>query len=187
MLYYNMNGPNQYGLGQQFNVFQEYLTANKEECKQVRRQQSGSDHTTWRPPPEGFYKANVDASWVNHLQQASMGLILRDQQGDLKFGEARRYWAPTVLIAEAIALREGIITAASLGIPKIIVESDNLSLIKACRKEIQVLEILPIVKDIQQLRDQFQAIGFTWTRRASNKATHMVAKLDQENNLASRW
>ncbi|KAK7286793.1 hypothetical protein RJT34_22034 [Clitoria ternatea] len=66
-------------------------------------------------------------------------------------------------------------------------ESDNLSLIKSYRKEIQVLEILPIVKDIQQLRDQFQAIGFTWTRRADNEAAHMVAKLDQENNLASRW
>ncbi|KAK7311609.1 hypothetical protein RJT34_09863 [Clitoria ternatea] len=83
-------------------LIQKYLTANKEECKQVRRQQSGSDNTTWRPPPKGFYKANVDASWVNHLQQAS-------------------------------------------------------------------------------------AIGFTWTRRVGNEAAHMVAKLDQENNLASRW
>ncbi|KAK7317005.1 hypothetical protein RJT34_00877 [Clitoria ternatea] len=95
--------------------------------------------------------------------------------------------APIVLIAEAIALREGIITAANLGVPKIIMESDNLSLIKACRKEIQVLEILPIVKDIQQLRAQFQAISFTWTKRAGNEAAHMVAKLDQESNLASRW
>ncbi|KAK7280326.1 hypothetical protein RJT34_25389 [Clitoria ternatea] len=106
-------------------LIQEYLIANKEECKQVRRQQLGSDITTWRPPLEGFYKENVDASWVNHLQQASMGLILRDQQGDLKFGETRR--------------------------------------------------------------DQFQAIGFTCTKRADNGAAHMVAKLDQENNLASRW
>lgn len=51
-------------------------------------------------------------------------------------------------MAEALALRDGISLAASLALKRVIIESDNLEAIKACRKEIQNGEIRAVLEDI---------------------------------------
>ena len=85
-------------------------------------------------PPLGFCKLNFDGSKLKD-GSASLGFIIRDDCGSIKLCGANLI-APTqsILVAEAWALREGIRGARMLGIGKIIIEGDNLSVIQAIKR-----------------------------------------------------
>lgn len=89
--------------------------------------------------------------------------------------------------AEALSLREALSFAVSLGIQKVIVESDCLDLIKGCRKEIKRGEIFGLLTDILCIRTKFQQIGFTWTPREGNQVAHQVVLLASRNCLPCNW
>lgn len=69
----------------------------------------------------------------------------------------------------------------------IILESDCLEAIQACRGEIILGEIHNIVQDICNLRSNFQRCGFTWVARVGNSTAHHLAQLAQQNRLPLRW
>jgi hypothetical protein len=37
----------------------------------------------WSPPPVGFFKINVDASFVESIREASVGVVARDADGEV--------------------------------------------------------------------------------------------------------
>lgn len=69
----------------------------------------------------------------------------------------------------------------------VVLESDNQSLIKACRENCVRGETQMIVKDILSLKKQFQHYGFTWIRREGNGVAYCIVSLAGKGNLQGNW
>lgn len=80
------------------------------------------------------------------------------------------------LIAEALALRSGIITAVDMGISDLQMLSDNLKLVRVINNGMQNSEIYGIVKDIQQISSAFVDITFSHVFRSLNGEADTLAK-----------
>ncbi|KAJ1388854.1 hypothetical protein SESBI_38758 [Sesbania bispinosa] len=114
----------------------------------------------WRPPRGDILKFNTDASWSTHGNLAALGIAVRDSKGYLVSGLSKKSPAPS---------------------------PDNLLLIRACREEIQIGEIDPIVRDILSLKASFQLCGFLWTDWRGNEVAHLIAKSTINGTLPSNW
>lgn len=102
-------------------------------------------------------------------------------------GLANKFFVTTPRIAEAIAFRDAISFLASTGSPKVIVETDCLDLLRACTGEATFGEIKGIVKDILELRSNFEICSFTWSPRDENKAAHTIASSCMRDLLPGDW
>lgn len=87
----------------------------------------------WRPSREGFLKINTNASFILPSSRVFGGIAIRYYRGKLVAGDTFNGVASDALFVEAIVLRSAMLFAHDLGVDHIIVESDNLNLIKACR------------------------------------------------------
>jgi hypothetical protein len=97
---------------------------------------SPNSDAKWCKPEPRQVKINVDASFYADLHAGSIGAIARDYQGS--FIAAKAVYLPHVAslaMAEAIAMREGLSLATSLGCNNIIAESDSMETIQACMGE----------------------------------------------------
>ncbi|XP_057426148.1 uncharacterized protein LOC130719543 [Lotus japonicus] len=142
---------------------------------------------SWCPPPEGFLKVNVDASWIKDNPFCSIGCIVRDPQAVVMLSSCRKVLAPTPLIVETLAIREGALVSHNLGWNQITLESDCKVAIEACTKGKKVGEIKPLVQDIDNLQQQLQHCELRWTPRSSNKVSHLIALLGMQNLLPPGW
>lgn len=99
-----------------------HLPANSEIC----RMEDLSVKKLWSPPPLGFFKINVDASWCSSPSSTGLGLAIWDDLGSLVAISTIHlqidYDAP---LAEVVAIK-GLKLAISLFCCNIIVESDCL-------------------------------------------------------------
>lgn len=141
----------------------------------------------WRPPREGIMKINTDAAFSTSSKIGYAGIIGRDEKRLMMVGITNKYPVATPLLAEAMAFREAFQAAANLGIKSAVFETDCLTLIRACREEISVGEILVIVNDINHIRSQFDFCGITWTSRKGNEAAHSIANLAKNKQLLGNW
>lgn len=139
----------------------------------------------WRPPPRGVTKLNIDASFTEKRKIAHAGIVARNEKGQIVAGLAKIFPATSPLMAEALSFREPLTFAGSMGMTRIIVESDSLELVQACRNKIVRGEVFNIVKDIVFLKTQFQHSAFTWVSRVGNGVAHQVAHLACRNQLPS--
>lgn len=90
-------------------------------------------------------------------------------------------------MAEVLTLRDSIFLAHNLGLEWVMLESDNLSLIQACRGERKIGEIAAIVKDITWIKEKFARCEFTWTKREGNELAHAAAALHEIHCLRDDW
>ncbi|KAJ1430901.1 Ribonuclease H superfamily [Sesbania bispinosa] len=102
----------------------------------------------WKCPPPQVLKCNVDAAWHGPHVLGAVAFIVRDSTGKVLVGHAKRVPVASPIVAEALALREAILSAYNFNWQRIVLESDCLLLIEACRREKVVAEIKGIVEDI---------------------------------------
>lgn len=102
-------------------------------------------------------------------------------------GLIKTFHTTSPLLVEALALREGIMLAHSLGIQKLMAESDCLEVIRSCRGEIKRGEILSLVKDVLAFKDKFQFLGFTWVSKVGNMVAQNIASLASNQSLPLSW
>lgn len=78
----------------------------------------------WQPLCHYYVKINVDASWVAALDDGFIGMVVWDSLG--AFIATRKLYisASTIMVAEAFAILQGCEFGQSLGLTKVIVESD---------------------------------------------------------------
>ncbi|KAJ1380517.1 Ribonuclease H-like superfamily [Sesbania bispinosa] len=117
----------------------------------------------------------------------SIAFVARDAFGFLITGHAKKFPASSLLIAEALTLREAVMAAYNLGWSRVILESDCLIFTEACRKEKLIVEIQLIVADIHTVAEGFLHCGFTWIQRTGNEVAHHVAKAYLSASLPLTW
>lgn len=138
-------------------------------------------------PPPAVIKLNVDASFCKDTGQACVAVIGRNRNGNIHIGLTKKTFANSPLSAEALAVREAASLAVNLGLQNILIESDCLVLVTACRKETEIGEISSIVQDILQLKQNVRNCGFTWVGRSGNKLAHTLAKMAHRDSLPTNW
>ncbi|XP_056688587.1 uncharacterized protein [Spinacia oleracea] len=109
----------------------------------------------------------------------SLGYVIRDEKGDLILAGANAlHPEDSILFAEASALREGIKSALAWGCKNLIIEGDNLVVIKSMNRVWQIpWEIDGLIEDsMADLSNTDDFVINHCYREANQAADFMVAK-----------
>lgn len=118
-----------------------------------------------------------DAAFDKNSNQAGLAWILTASNGSrLNQGSMVQDSVNSPLVAEALALRSGILSAVNLEISKLHMLSDNETLIRAITNDKQISEIFGIVQDIQMIATVFVEITFNHISRLRNVDADLLAK-----------
>ncbi|CAL2247331.1 unnamed protein product [Prunus armeniaca] len=79
----------------------------------------------WMPPCNDFVKVNVDASWKQGMDVASVGVIIRRADGSFLAGFSGPTNASSSIEVETLAILEGCKFALHEGLNNVIIESDS--------------------------------------------------------------
>ena len=87
----------------------------------------------WLQPVPNFIKLNVDAAYFEDKGAGATIILLQDDQGKFLAAQYKLVpYAADVVTTEAMAMRDGLIFANSLGFPRVEAESDSLTVIDYC-------------------------------------------------------
>ncbi|XP_074300596.1 uncharacterized protein LOC141631880 [Silene latifolia] len=127
----------------------------------------------WVRPREGWVKVNVDAGVIEGVG-TGLGVVCRNASGSMEWGvtiqEAR---VITPVLAEALAVLQGLKEAKHAGISSVVIEND-------CRGVVDDLknrrsgrsEPFLIYKDILDICTCFESVSFDFVRRNFNMVAH---------------
>ncbi|KAJ4963890.1 hypothetical protein NE237_023829 [Protea cynaroides] len=95
----------------------------------------------WSPPLAGCVKLNVDVATTENPYAHGLGFILRDSVHVPLRAVSQKFCFPSVAVGEAMAIREGLREAITLGFINILVESDSLKVVNLINRFHSVGEI----------------------------------------------
>lgn len=92
--------------------------------------------------------------------------------------------SPSILDAEAMVIREGVLFARHLGFQDVEVETNSISVVKLLKKEmISLRSVSSLISDIHSLALDFSHISFSHVFRYCNRSAHLLAKFGLGLNL----
>jgi ribonuclease HI len=143
----------------------------------------------WRPPPPGWAKCNVDASFVEMEGRGATGMVLRDQDGRVCGGRAKWYdHCLDALSTEAMACRDGLRYAIDRGVQRLQLETDCKAVVNLWEKrQHQNSEVGPLLQQIEALSRSLVDFSFIYSSRSCNMLAHECAKLVSRNNPVEEW
>ena len=104
-------------------------------CNHQRASSStpSSPEAKWSKPDPQFIKLNVDAAFYPDEGVGAIAAILRDVRGNFVAAQCKFIpFAADVITTEALAMRDGLVFANSLGFNRLEAESDSLQVINFC-------------------------------------------------------
>ncbi|XP_073120906.1 uncharacterized protein [Henckelia pumila] len=132
----------------------------------------------WQPPPVGFCRLDVDASFQDQTSLCGVGGIIRGHEGKLLAAFGKTLPMPdTITLGELLAIREGIKVARLRGFHQIQVFSDSLLEVQAVTEPLSDLNYAgSCALEIESLCSSFNSISFSHARRTANEVSHSLAK-----------
>jgi len=108
------------------------------------------ENLKWVPPPQGWFKANVDVAIFKETNKAGIGVVVRDSQG----------WVLATLlekvegvqdaeVIEALAIRQAIKFAIETSFSCVIIESDSLSVVKTIQDTVETTCPIGHITDVR--------------------------------------
>ncbi|XVF81823.1 hypothetical protein PTKIN_Ptkin15bG0186900 [Pterospermum kingtungense] len=88
----------------------------------------------WIFPAEGWYKVNCDGAF----SAAGIGIVIRDADGSLVNGLAKKVKTNSCIVTEAMALKEGVRLAERMGLRRVISETDSELMFQAIQNACKV-------------------------------------------------
>lgn len=140
-------------------------------------------------PPLGTVTCNTDAAWKKETLDAGLAWIFdtssfpstRIESDGCKF-EIR---VSSALMAEGLAIREALSHARHLGITKIWLQSDSLSLVKAINSISKPMKLYGVLSDIEVLSASFSFCCISFVPREENGSTDMLVKACLFNSVTT--
>jgi len=121
----------------------------------------------------------VDASYNQDRGTGSTGAVIRDSSGSFIAAAAR--FIEHVLdapMAEAMALKEGLLLAQQIGCNRLMIQSDCLEVVETMKQDgISATASAPVYDECVQLWQDFVSISIEHCNREANKVAHEVARL----------
>jgi ribonuclease HI len=146
-------------------------------------------NSTWKAPPQGWYKANWDAGIDRKKGRVGLGVIIRDHTGAMWAAKSQTrhgFLDPTA--AEAWAALMAVQLCIEMGITHVQFEGDAENVVKAVKADDsndrgwgQITEdILCSLQSIPQWEMRY-------SRRDTNRATHVLANLAVSDDMEMVW
>ncbi|KAL5715720.1 NAD(+) kinase [Ranunculus cassubicifolius] len=129
----------------------------------------------WVPPAPDVVKLNTDGSASNG--NAAIGIILRNNEGNLIAGGSRNLGGSSITAAELVAIRDGLQKAQQLGFAKVEINSDSQYVVRmlqgiySCCWNRKML-----AKQVKQLCSTFELCTVNHVYREANFAADFLAK-----------
>lgn len=142
----------------------------------------------WRPPEDDWMKINTDGSVSMEEHRGGVGGVARSCTS-LHAAWCKPYAGITdPLIAEALAVRDGVLFAKLRGYDKVVVETDCLEIVNLCNSR-QVLRAVaaPIIDEIWEHAPSFKSFVIQHVFRSTNFAAHLCAKQASTLEVTECW
>ncbi|KAL0006476.1 hypothetical protein SO802_014037 [Lithocarpus litseifolius] len=132
----------------------------------------------WKTPSGLAYKINVDAAVFNELNASGFGVVVRNDKGEVLAAlAARGTFVQDSEEAEVLACRRAVEFAIEAGFMEIILEGDNINVMKAIMDPGTNCSRLGYVyDDIRCVGRSFRAFSVSHVRRTANFVAHSLAK-----------
>ncbi|XP_041026997.1 uncharacterized protein LOC121267211 [Juglans microcarpa x Juglans regia] len=126
----------------------------------------------WRKPREGMIKVNLDAAFMNDSKRMRVGIVCRDQEGDILFSACMpQSNAMTASQVEVVALWKTMKLCEDLQVGEAELEGDASCIVKAVNSKDESWEWGgQIIEDIRGLLNNRSYWSVCHTRREGNKA-----------------
>ncbi|XP_021746156.1 uncharacterized protein LOC110712039 [Chenopodium quinoa] len=133
-------------------------------------------NSVWLPPLRGVLKLNVDAH-VGSAGKAAVGVVGRNEDGTIVLTATQSIVQQSPEIAEAVAVRYGMIIARRFGFENIWIESDSLNVISCISPNSKGhAPIFNVFDDIRMCRAGFNSCIFSHAKRCCNTVAHLIAR-----------
>ncbi|KAL5737825.1 hypothetical protein ACOSP7_030586 [Xanthoceras sorbifolium] len=125
-----------------------------------------------------MFKLNVDAACDKSNGRVDLGMVMRNEGGDVVLAAAIAFKEGTdVSVVEAQAVLEGLMLASSRGFTHLLVECDCLDVINICNDSGIILsDIGNIVSDVRIALGCFNVVSISHVPRLNNFVAHGIAK-----------
>ena len=165
------------------------FTNGQDQFPLLSMQPRSSDVIKWKPPATGRYKVNCDDAIFTNTNEASLGVIIRNAQGEVMGSLCQRVPFPHSFEAlEASAARCAIQFAKDLGIMEIDLKGDSTIIVDALLLSGPCSTIYGhIIEDIKQIALGLYSVHFKHVQRDGNVLTHLLAKRARLNESLEIW
>ena len=132
----------------------------------------------WVPLPVNLVKINFDDAVFSKDNFFGVGAVIRDENGlVLGLCTKRLPQAYNAVEVEALAATTTLALAKDLGLTRVILEGDSPVVIKALRKEEQLLSPTGLLlEDVRMLSQSFQKLLYSHTKREGNSVAYSLAR-----------
>jgi ribonuclease HI len=142
----------------------------------------------WRPPEEDFIKINTDGGLSLVARKGGAGGVARSRSAFLAAWSKPYEGITDPLIAEALAVRDGVIFARLRGYSKVVMETDCLEVISLWNNRHDSRSVVaPILQELGELVISFNSFIFQHVPRSANNSAHLCAKLACTLTVSSSW
>ena len=133
----------------------------------------------WSPPPPGWLKVNFDGATFPSKNLASLGAIIRNDNGLVMAPFSQPIPLPTsVETMEVLAARSVVCLARDLNLDQVIFEGDAEVIIKALNfGGFSSSSFGHIIRDIKLLSSAFNKVSFSHTHRQGNSVAQGLARM----------
>ena len=138
----------------------------------------------WERPESGWLKLNTDGSFDDLLGNAGGGGLIRDEQGQWVAGFTRKIGKINSFMAEAWALRDGLVLCNQMKVSKVIVELDAKAVVDALNNQgSHNSAFSPLFNDRRQLASNIPQVDFRHIYRETNSCVDRPANLGRSEQL----
>ena len=134
--------------------------------------------SVWRPPDQSWFKLNFDAAIFKEQNCSGFGAVIRNNQGEVMAAMATR--GPPVSCseeAETLACRKALEFAVDAGFSKLIVEGDNINVMRAVSSSTMNFSMLGnVIADIRCILCGLGGVSISCVKRDGNRVAHVLAK-----------
>jgi ribonuclease HI len=145
--------------------------------------------TKWKPPLLGRYKVNYDGAMFEESSEAGIGVIIRNNRGEVMASMCHRIHYPHLTEAmEAYAARSATQLAIDLGFKEVDIKGDPITIVTALRNTAPCCTLYGhLVNDTKNTANSFLSVQFLHVKRDGNSVAHSLAKRAKFSNPFEVW
>ncbi|KAK9995674.1 hypothetical protein SO802_020360 [Lithocarpus litseifolius] len=144
---------------------------------------------SWKPPPSSLYKLNFDAAIFDGIQSLGFRAIIGNSAGEVM--AAMSVKGPSISCneeAKAWACRKALEFAVESGFTEMIIEGDNVAVMKAVASTSGDLSLLGhVYEDIKSSIRGLHFADISCVRRGGNKVAHILAQYARNIDNELYW
>ncbi|KAF5472300.1 hypothetical protein F2P56_009031 [Juglans regia] len=147
------------------------------------------EYYDWKPLPTCWLKLNVDGAVFGELHKAGVGVVLRDEAGKVILAASKvEFEVNNTEAIEMLAIFRALQLCTSMGIHRLIMESDCLMDIQVLNNELVSDAMLtPFVSEIRKVLRVFVECKFQHVYREGNQVAHILARYAWNVENISIW